>query len=96
MTQNQLPDVVMPIGFSSRSPMRDTGWGYGFSVIIDSRYSAFSVNDGEFGWNGSLGTFSWADPETGTVAILMMQVVPSGAYGLSGLFKSLVAQTILE
>jgi CubicO group peptidase (beta-lactamase class C family) len=96
MTQNQLPAAVMPIGFSARNPMRDTGWGYGFSVITDNRHSAFAVNNGEFGWNGSLGTFSWADPQTGTVAVLMLQVVPSGAYGLSGLFKSLVAQTIIE
>ena len=76
--------------------MLDLGWGYGFTVVIDASKSRHSVNNGEFGWNGSLGTFSWADPETGTVAVLMLQIQPSGAYSLSSKFKSLVAQTIIE
>ena len=61
---------------------------------MDASKSDFGVNNGEFGWNGSLGTFSWADPQTGTVAILMMQVQPSAAHGLSGKFKDLVYHAI--
>ncbi len=96
MTRNHIPDTALPIGLSPQSPMLDRGWGYGFSVIIDRNASAFGVNNGEFGWNGSLGTFSWADPETGTIAVLMMQVVPSGAYNLSVIFKAMVYQTITD
>lgn len=96
MTQNQLPDAVLPIALNPQRPMHDLGWGYGFSVVIDATQSGFARNNGEFGWNGSLGTFSWADPETGTVAVLMMQIQPSGAYNLSALFKSLVSQSITQ
>ncbi|KKO05286.1 hypothetical protein LCGC14_0075570 [marine sediment metagenome] len=95
MTSNQLPAEVLPIALNPQRPMRDLGWGYGFSVVIDAAESGFARNNGEFGWNGSLGTFSWADPETGTVAVLMLQIQPSGAYNLSALFKSLVAQSIV-
>jgi CubicO group peptidase (beta-lactamase class C family) len=96
MTQNQLPDAVLPIALNPQRPMRDLGWGYGFSVVIDEAESGFARNNGEFGWNGSLGTFSWADPQTGLVAVLMMQIQPSGAYNLSALFKSLVSQSITQ
>ncbi len=96
MTRNHIPDSALPIGLSPQNPMLDRGWGYGFSVVIEKNASAFGVNNGEFGWNGSLGTFSWADPETGTIAVLMMQVVPSGAYNLSGIFKAMVYQTITD
>jgi len=95
MTRNQLPDAVLPIALNPQQPMHDLGWGYGFSVVMDASRSGFARNNGEFGWNGSLGTFSWADPETGTVAVLMMQIQPSGAYNLSALFKTLLSAGIV-
>lgn len=94
MTRNQLAPQILPIALNPQRPMNDLGWGYGFSVVIDAAQSGFARNEGEFGWNGSLGTFSWADPQTGTVAVLMMQIQPSGAYNLSAIFKSLVVQSI--
>ncbi len=95
MRSNHVPPALLPIGMSPRNPMLDLGWGYGFTVVIDETKSAYGVNNGEFGWNGTLGTFSWADPETETVAILMLQVQPSGAYRLSSVFKALVAQSVV-
>jgi len=94
MIRNQVPDDAMPIGMGS--PMLDVGWGYGFTVVTNPSASSYAVNMGEFGWNGSLGTFSWADPQTGTIAVLMMQITPAGAYSLSGKFKTMVAQTIID
>lgn len=95
MRQNNVPPALMPIGMSPRNPWGDLGWGYGFTVVVDETHSAYGVNNGEFGWNGTLGTFSWADPETETVAVLMLQVQPAGAYRISALFKALVAQSIV-
>lgn len=94
MTRNQVDQALFPFGTNPDQPMLDRGWGYGLAVVVDASESAFGVNNGEFGWNGSLGTFSWADPETGTVAILMMQIQPSRAHGLSGKFKDLVYHSI--
>lgn len=96
MITDQLPPSVLPISLAPPAAMADLGWGYGFSVVIDGSKSAFPRNNGEFGWNGSLGTFSWADPSTGLSAVLMLQIQPSAAFGLSALFKSLAWQSIIE
>lgn len=96
MITNQLPAEVLPISLNPPAPMSDLGWGYGFSIVIDGNSSAFMRNDGEFGWNGSLGTFSWADPSTGLSAVLMLQLQPSGAFNLSSLFKTLAWQAIID
>lgn len=96
MLTDQLPAAVLPISLNPPAAMADLGWGYGFSVVIDGSKSGFMRNTGEFGWNGSLGTFSWADPQTGISAVLMMQVQPSGAFNLSSLFKSLAWQAMID
>jgi CubicO group peptidase (beta-lactamase class C family) len=94
MTRNQIDEALFPFGTNPANPMLDRGWGYGLAVVTDATQSEFGVNNGEFGWNGSLGTFSWADPETGTVAILMLQIQPSNAHGLAGEFKDLVYHSL--
>jgi CubicO group peptidase (beta-lactamase class C family) len=96
MVTNKLPTQVLPISLAPPAPMADLGWGYGFSVVIDGKESGFMRNESEFGWNGSLGTFSWADPSTGLSAVLMLQVQPSGAFNLSSLFKALAWQAIID
>jgi len=96
MTRNHIPAALLPIGMSPQSRILDRGWGYGYMVVIDAAKSPFSVNNGEFGWAGSLGTFAWADPETGTGAVLMLQIEPSGAHALSDKFKAIVAQTLVS
>lgn len=96
MTRNHVPPELLPIGMSPQSRILDRGWGYGYMVVTDAAKSPFSVNNGEFGWIGSLGTYAWADPETGTVAVLMMQVEPAGAYSVADTFKAIVAQTLTD
>lgn len=96
MTQNQVEERLMPFGTNPASPMLDRGWGYGLAVVTDEAKSEFGVNNGEFGWSGSLGTFSWADPETGTVAILMLQIQPAGAFDIAAKFKALVYQSLID
>jgi len=95
MTRNHIAAELLPIGLSPSNPMFDRGWGYGFSVVIDPSKSEYAVNEGEFGWSGSLGTFSWADPQSDTIAVLMLQIEPSNAYSLSAQFKALVAQALI-
>lgn len=96
MTRNHLPPELLPIAMSPGRPMEDRGWGYGLAVVIDADKSAFGVNKGEFGWNGSLGTYAWADPTTGTVTVLMLQIQPAGAGGLPGWFKDLIHASIIH
>lgn len=95
MTRNHIAKDLLPIALAPNNPMLALGWGYGFTVVIDPSESDYAVNMGEFGWNGSLGTFSWADPVSGTIAVLMLQIEPSSAYSLSAQFKALVAQALI-
>lgn len=96
MTANQIDKELMPIGTNPANPMLDRGWGYGLAVVIDAAKSEVGVNNGEFGWSGSLGTFSWADPVTDTVAVIMLQVQPAGAYSIASKFKALVYQSLVD
>lgn len=96
MTRNQVDEKLMPFGTNPANPMLDRGWGYGLAVVTDKTQSEVGVNNGEFGWSGSLGTFSWADPETGTAAILMLQIQPAGAFDIASKFKALVYQSLID
>jgi CubicO group peptidase (beta-lactamase class C family) len=96
MTRNHIPAELLPIGMSPQNPMLDVGWGYGFTVVIDEAKSAYGVNNGEFGWSGTLGTYAWADPETDMVAIIMLQIAPASAHRLPQKFKALVSQTPID
>jgi CubicO group peptidase (beta-lactamase class C family) len=96
MTQNQVPEALMPFGSNPNNPMLDRGWGYGMAVVVDETMSAYGTNNGEFGWSGSLGTFSWADPVSGTSAVIMLQIQPSGAYNIASKFKAMVHQSMID
>lgn len=96
MTRNHIPVELLPIGMSPQNPMLDVGWGYGFTVVIDEAKSAYGVNNDEFGWSGSLGTYVWADPQTDMVAIIMLQIAPASAHRLPQKFKALVSQTPID
>ena len=96
MTQNQIPKALMPFGTNPNNPMLDRGWGYGMAVVVDETMSAYGTNNGEFGWSGSLGTFSWADPVSGTSVVIMLQIQPSGAYNIASKFKAMVHQSMID
>ncbi len=96
MTRNQVAEELMPFGTNPDRPMLDRGWGYGMAVVVDADQSAYGTNDGEFGWSGSLGTFAWADPVSGTIAVIMLQIQPAGAYSIAPKFKTMVHQSMIE
>lgn len=96
MTQNHIAEELMPFGTNPDNPMLDRGWGYGMAVVVDADKSAYGTNNGEFGWSGSLGTFSWADPVSGTSAVLMLQIQPAGAYSIAPKFKTMVHQSMID
>ena len=96
MTQNHISETLMPFGTNPNNPMLDRGWGYGMAVVVDETMSAYGTNNGEFGWSGSLGTFSWADPVSGTSVVIMLQIQPSGAYNIASKFKAMVHQSMID
>ena len=51
---------------------------------------------GEYGWDGSAGTFFAVDPTNETVVILMTQNLPASPDGLRQRFKAAVWQAIVN
>jgi CubicO group peptidase (beta-lactamase class C family) len=84
MTRNALTDAMV----KERNGM---GWGLGnVEVVVDPALQKVPGVRGEYGWNGSAGTYFWNDPAAGMVTILMTQF----ADRLPGQFKALVQQAV--
>jgi CubicO group peptidase (beta-lactamase class C family) len=84
MTTNGLTDAMV----KERNGM---GWGIGnVEVVVDAAAQRVPSSRGEYGWNGSAGTYFWNDPSAGTVIVLMTQ----HADRLPAQFKTLVRQAV--
>lgn len=94
MTVNRIPDALLPIGFGR--PTLGQGWGLGFSIVMDASQYRYPVNDGDFWWDGSVGTRFWIDPTENMVTIIMAQVSPARGAGFREEFKTGVDEAILE
>jgi CubicO group peptidase (beta-lactamase class C family) len=86
MTTNGLTDAMV----KERNGM---GWSLGnVEVVVDPGQQKQPANRGEYGWNGSAGTYFWNDPATEMITILMTQF----AGGLPGPFKTLVREAVQQ
>jgi len=86
MTINGLTDAMV----QERNGM---GWGIGnVEVVVDAAAQKVPSSRGEYGWNGSAGTFFWNDPSADMVIIVMTQF----ADRLPSQFKTLVRQAAAE
>src|SRR5262245_52280584 len=86
MTANGLTDAMV----KQRNGM---GWGLGnVEVVVDAALQKVPSSRGEYGWNGSAGTYFWNDPTTGMITILMTQF----AGGVPGPFKTLVREAVQQ
>ena len=82
MTMNGLTDAMV----KERNGM---GWGIGnVEVVVDAAAQKVPSSRGEYGWNGSAGTYFWNDPSADLVIVLMTQY----ADRLPAQFKTLVRQ----
>jgi CubicO group peptidase (beta-lactamase class C family) len=67
------------------------GWGLGnVEVTVDPALQKIPSSLGEYGWNGSAGTYFWNDPATDVITILMTQF----GGGLQRPFKTLVMEAV--
>ena len=86
MTINGLTDAMV----KERNGM---GWGVGnVEVVVDPAAQKVPSSRGEYGWNGSAGTYFWNDPSADMVILLMTQY----ADRLPAQFKTLVRQAAAE
>lgn len=91
MTVNGLPDTVLQARGGT------IGWGLGnVDVVVGAGARGYLTTIGEYGWDGSAGTFFAVDPSRELVVTLMTQNLPANPDGLRQQFKAAVLQAIAD
>ena len=91
MTKNGLPASVLQQRGGAM------GWGLGnVDVLVSPNARGYLTSAGEYGWDGSAGTFFAIDPARETIVILMTQNVPASPDGLRQKFKAAVQQALVD
>ena len=89
---SQLSDVAY--GRWSESTFKGTGFGLGFSVVIDPSLSQVPGSPGELAWGGMASTAFWIDPLEDLAVVFMTQLVPSDTYNIRRELRTLVYSAI--
>ena len=91
MTVNALPDAIL------QDKGGNVGWGLGnVDVVVGPGSRGYLTTVGEYGWDGSIGTFFAVDPSKELIVVLMTQNIPANPNGLRQRFKAAVLQSIIE
>lgn len=100
MTQNHLPGDVDLEEFGrplfAESPMLGTGFGLGFSVVIDAAEGKVLSSPGEFAWGGAASTTFWVDPREDLTAMFFTQLLPSSTHPIRSQLRTLVYQAVVD
>ena len=98
MTQNHLPanKTMAEMGdeLFSEARMEGSGFGLGWSVLMNPVETMQPGSVGQYSWGGMASTFFWIDPEEDLIGIMMTQLMPSGAYPIRPQFQQLVYAAI--
>jgi CubicO group peptidase (beta-lactamase class C family) len=91
MTKNGLPGSVL-----QQRGGGATGWGLAnVDVVISPNPRGYLTAAGEYGWDGSAGTFFSIDPARQLVVMLFAQNVPASPDGLRQRFKTAIDQSVI-
>jgi CubicO group peptidase (beta-lactamase class C family) len=91
MTVNALPQPILA------GKGGNVGWGLAnVDVVVGEGSRGYLTAIGEYGWDGSAGTFFAVDPSRELVVTLMTQNLPANPEQLRQKFKAAVLQSILE
>ena len=89
MTKNGLSESILQARGGA------VGWGLGnVDVVVAPGSRGYLTTIGEYGWDGSAGTFFAVDPSRELVVTLMTQNLPANPDGLRQKFKAAVLQSI--
>jgi CubicO group peptidase (beta-lactamase class C family) len=92
MVRNALPDAVLQAKGGGV-----VGWGLGnVDVVVREGSRGYLTTVGEYGWDGSAGTFFAVDPSRELVVTLMTQNLPANPDGLRQKFKAAVVQSVIN
>ncbi|MDQ2650112.1 MAG: beta-lactamase family protein [Actinomycetota bacterium] len=99
MTMNHLPggQTLNEMGQTTFAEvaMEGTGFGLGFSVLVDAAANQSLGSPGTFAWGGAASTAFWVDPAEELAVVFMTQLLPSNTYPLrrhlsAGVYQALV------
>ena len=91
MTKNGLTDAMV------QSRGGNMGWGLAnVDVVVGQGSRGYLTTIGEYGWDGSAGTFFAVDPSRELVVTLMTQNLPANPDGLRQKFKAAVVAAVIE
>lgn len=99
MTRNHLPGgrTLNEMGQTTFSEvsMEGTGFGLGFSVLVDGAANLTLGSEGLYAWGGAASTAFWVDPVEDVAVVFMTQLLPSTTYPLrrhlqAGVYQALV------
>ncbi len=94
LTTNQLPDGVWPISVGD-SQRPGTGFGLGFSVIVEPIPFFDYVPVGEYGWGGAASTHFWISPRDDLAVVVLSQYKPF-SFRLEGALKPIIYRSIRQ
>jgi CubicO group peptidase (beta-lactamase class C family) len=98
-TRNHLPgnstvaDMWLAPTFSEAT-MNGTGFGLGFSVLVDAVANQTISSEREFAWGGAASTAFWIDPAENLAVVFMTQQLPSSQYPLRRELRNVVYQAL--
>ncbi len=86
MTMNHLPGSAtldeISLSTFSENRFEGTGFGLGFSIVMNPAAVMLPVSAGTYSWGGAASTFFWIDPVEEMIGIFMTQFMPSDYYPL--------------
>lgn len=99
MTTNHLPDGQSIAdhaveGQWSDSMFDGTGFGLGFSVILDPAAAQTTSSAGRYAWGGIATTAFWVDPVEELIVVFMAQLMPSSTYPIGRELQAVVNAAI--
>jgi CubicO group peptidase (beta-lactamase class C family) len=99
MTRNHLPGNADLEAYGepiyAEAPMRGSGFGLGFAVVIDPVPGKTLTSAGEFSWGGAASTAFYVDPVEKITATFFTQFVPSSAYPVRSQLRQMVQQALV-
>jgi CubicO group peptidase (beta-lactamase class C family) len=100
MGQNHLPanqdleQVGRPL--FSETTFSGTGFGLGFSVVIDPVKAKNLCSRGEMAWGGAASTAFWVDRKEGITGLFLTQLLPSSTWPIRAELRKLVYAALVD
>ena len=87
MTVDHLTETTFPWN-------KGTGFGLGFSIVINAGFRGDLGTNGEYGWGGAYHSTYWVDPMEELIVVYFTQLIPANGLDDHGKLRALVYQAL--